>query len=98
MPYLHASRLGIAVLWGYGRSSSHVAGTIVGPLHGHSRPLSSSNDIGRPPDEVRYDLEESLDLLAALEDARDALTDSDRLAVVAQLEHQVAVLSRKLGF
>jgi len=47
---------------------------------------------------VRYDLEESLDLLAALEDARDALTDSDRLAVVAQLEHQVAVLSRKLGF
>jgi len=47
---------------------------------------------------VRYDVEESLDLLAALEDARDALTDSDRLAVVAQLEHQVAVLSRKLGF
>jgi hypothetical protein len=31
-------------------------------------------------------------------DARDALTDSDRLAVVVQLEHQVAVLSRKLGF
>jgi hypothetical protein len=51
-----------------------------------------------PPEEVRYDLEESLDLLAALEDARDALTDGDRLAVVAQLEHQVAVLSRKLGF
>jgi hypothetical protein len=51
-----------------------------------------------PPEEVRYDLEDSLDLLAALEDARDALTDSDRLAVVAQLEYQVAVLSRKLGF
>lgn len=51
-----------------------------------------------PPDEVRYDLEESLDLLAALEDARDALTESDRLAVVAHLEDQVAVLSRKLGF
>ena len=51
-----------------------------------------------PPDEVRYDLEESLDLLAALEDARDALTDSDHLAVQAQLEHQIAALSRKLGF
>jgi hypothetical protein len=51
-----------------------------------------------PPDQVSYDLEEPLDLLAALEDARDALTESDRLAVVAQLEHQVAVLSRKLGF
>lgn len=41
-----------------------------------------------PPEEVRYDLEVSLDLLAALEDGRDALTDSDRLAVVAQLEYQ----------
>jgi hypothetical protein len=29
-----------------------------------------------PPDAVRFDLEEPLELLAALEDARDALTDS----------------------
>jgi hypothetical protein len=51
-----------------------------------------------PPDQVSYDLEESLDLLAALEDARDVLADSDHLAVVAQLEHQVAALGSKLGF
>lgn len=51
-----------------------------------------------PPDEVSYSLEESLELLAALEDARDALADSDHLAVVAQVEHQAALLSRKLGF
>lgn len=51
-----------------------------------------------PPDEVSYSLEDSLDLLAALEDARDALVETDHLAVVAQLEHQVVILSRKLGF
>jgi hypothetical protein len=36
---------------------------------------------------VAYDLEESLELVAALEDARDVLADSDHLAVMAQLEH-----------
>jgi hypothetical protein len=41
-----------------------------------------------PPDEISYDLEESLDLLAALEDAREALADGDHLAVVAQVEHE----------
>jgi hypothetical protein len=51
-----------------------------------------------PPDEIGYDLEESLELLAALEDARDALSDSDHLAVVAQVEHEIARLSHKLGF
>ena len=51
-----------------------------------------------PPDEVCFDLEEALELLAALEDARDALADSDHLAVVAQLEHEVVGLGRKLGF
>ena len=51
-----------------------------------------------PPDEVRYDLEESLELLAALEDARDALADSDHLTVIAQVEHEIGRLSRKLGF
>jgi hypothetical protein len=53
---------------------------------------------GEPPDQVSFSLEESFELLAALEDARDALIDSDHLAVVAQDEHQAAVLSRKLGF
>jgi len=51
-----------------------------------------------PPDRVSYNLEESLELLAALEDARDALADSNHLAVVVQLEQQVALFSRKLGF
>ncbi len=51
-----------------------------------------------PPSRVSYDLEEALELLAALEDARDALGDSDHLAALAQVEHQVARLSRKLGF
>ena len=39
-----------------------------------------------PPEEIHYDLDESLELLAALEDARDTLADSDHLAVVAQVE------------
>ena len=51
-----------------------------------------------PPDAVAYSLEEALELLAALEDARDLLADSDHLAMLAQVEHQTAVLSRKLGF
>jgi len=51
-----------------------------------------------PPAEITYDLEESLELLAGLEDARDALADSDHLAVIAQVEHEIARLSRKLGF
>jgi hypothetical protein len=51
-----------------------------------------------PPDAVSYGLEEALELLAALEDARDVLAHGDHLAVLAQLEHQIAVLSRKLGF
>jgi hypothetical protein len=51
-----------------------------------------------PPEEVIYDLEESLELLAALEDAYNALTDTDHLAVVAQVEHEIARLSRKLRF
>ena len=51
-----------------------------------------------PPREVTYDLEEALELLAALEDARDVLSDSDHLAVLVQVEHQIQVLSRRLGF
>jgi hypothetical protein len=51
-----------------------------------------------PPDEVRLDLEEALRLLAALEDARDALTDSRHLTVVADVEDQVRLVSHRLGF
>ena len=39
-----------------------------------------------------------MELLAALEDARDVLVDSDHLAALAEVEHQIAELSRKLGF
>ncbi len=51
-----------------------------------------------PPAHVEYDLEEALELLAALEDARDILSDSDHLSVLAQVEHQIGQLSRRLGF
>jgi hypothetical protein len=51
-----------------------------------------------PPARVQYGLEEALDLLAALEEARDALITTDHLAEAAQVEHQVQLLSRRLGF
>jgi hypothetical protein len=51
-----------------------------------------------PPARVQYGLEEALDLLAALEEARDALITTDHLAEAAQVEHQVHLLSRRLGF
>ena len=52
----------------------------------------------RPPERIHYGLDEALDLLAALEDSRDVLIDTDHLSVLAQVEHHVQVLSRKLGF
>ena len=51
-----------------------------------------------PPGHVGYDLEEALELLAALEDARDILSESDHLSVLAQVEHQIGLLTRRLGF
>lgn len=45
-----------------------------------------------------FDLEEALDLLAALEDARDALVDSSHLGVVLRVEDQIRQVSRKLDF
>lgn len=53
---------------------------------------------GEPPSHVVYDLEEALELLAAMEDAHEALVDSDHLAVVVQMEEQIAALNHKLGF
>jgi hypothetical protein len=46
---------------------------------------------------VRYSLEEALELLAALEDGRDVLVDTDHLSVLAQVEHQIQQLNRRLG-
>ncbi|HEY1651293.1 MAG TPA: hypothetical protein VGG09_05365 [Acidimicrobiales bacterium] len=43
------------------------------------------------------DLEEALHLLAALEDSRDLLIDTDHLAVPSQVEHPIQILSPKLG-
>lgn len=53
---------------------------------------------GEPPEAVRYDLDEALTLLAALEDARDALIDGGFLGVVVTIEAEIRVLSRRLGF
>lgn len=51
-----------------------------------------------PPGDVVLTLEQALDLLAALEDARDILVGTDHLSVLAQVEDQTQRLSRKLGF
>ena len=51
-----------------------------------------------PPTHVTYALDEALELLAALEDARDVLVDSDHLGILAELFQQITVLNRKLGF
>ena len=51
-----------------------------------------------PPDGVRISLDEALELLAALEDSRDVLIDTDHLSVVAQVVHQIRLLSSRLGF
>lgn len=51
-----------------------------------------------PPPSVAYDLEEALELLAALEEARDTLRDTEHLAGVVTLEAQIQLLSRRLGF
>ena len=53
---------------------------------------------GEPPDRINYALDEALTLLAALEDARDALIESGHLGVVMIVESEVRLLSRKLGF
>jgi hypothetical protein len=51
-----------------------------------------------PPREIWYSLDEALDLLAALEDARDALIESGHLSVVVPVETQIRELSRRLDF
>jgi hypothetical protein len=56
-----------------------------------------SND-PEPPERIEFDLEESLDLLSALEHAQEALSGTDYLAVLAHVEQQIAILNRKLGY
>lgn len=51
-----------------------------------------------PPRHVWYSLTEALELLAVLEDARDAVIESGHLTVVVALEAQVRDLSRRLDF
>lgn len=51
-----------------------------------------------PPNDISYSLEEALTLLAALEDARDALIESGHLAVVVIIDAEIRLLSRRLGF
>ena len=51
-----------------------------------------------PPSGVSFGLEEALDLVAALEDARDVLVGTNHLSVLAQVEDQIQRLSRRLGF
>jgi hypothetical protein len=51
-----------------------------------------------PPRQIWYSLEEALELLAALEDARDALISAGHLVEVVAVEHQIRQLSRRLDF
>jgi hypothetical protein len=60
--------------------------------------LVSDREEREPPRFVWYTLEEALELLAALEDARDSLIDAGHLTVVAPIETQVRELNRRLDF
>ena len=50
-----------------------------------------------PPEQINLGLDEAIELLAALEDARDVLIETDHLSVLVQVEHQIQLVSRKLG-
>jgi hypothetical protein len=49
------------------------------------------------PDRITIGLEVALDLLASLEDSREALVDTDHPSVLAQIEQHIQLLNRKLG-
>lgn len=51
-----------------------------------------------PPDDVSLSLDEALEMLAVLEDARDHMIDSGYLAGAVPVEDQIRLLSRRLGF
>jgi hypothetical protein len=48
-----------------------------------------------PPEQIDLALDEALELLAALEDARDVPINTGSLSVLAQVEHQIQVASRQ---
>lgn len=50
-----------------------------------------------PPAQVGYSLEEALELLAALEEAGEALRSTDHFAELSRVEHEVRRLNGKLG-
>jgi len=54
--------------------------------------------VPEPPEGIHLSLDEALDVLAALEDARDALLSSSYLTVVLVVEAEIRMLSRTLGF
>jgi hypothetical protein len=51
-----------------------------------------------PPASIVFTLDEALQLLADLEDARETLIEGDLWSGVIALEAQIRVLNRKLGF
>jgi hypothetical protein len=51
-----------------------------------------------PPRYVWFTLDEALELLAALEDARDVLANTPHLTVLVEVEEQVRRLNRRLEF
>jgi hypothetical protein len=60
--------------------------------------MSDSSGPTQPPDQVVYDLDEALTLLAVFEDARDALIATGHLAGVLATEAEIRMLSHRLGF
>lgn len=52
----------------------------------------------QPPDGVTYDLEEALTLLAALEEVRDTMLATGHLVGVIEIDTEVRLLNRRLGF
>ena len=88
---------GVTVLYGKnGAGKSRLLAEIQDLVSGHAEEWVTGEH--EPPRHVWYSLEEALELLAVLEDARDALTDSGHLVVVVDVEAQVRDLNRRLDF
>lgn len=51
-----------------------------------------------PPRHIWLSLDEALELLAGLEDARDTFFDTGHFAAVVGIEYQIRQLSRRLDF
>jgi hypothetical protein len=56
----------------------------------------TQSDGPEPPERVVFSLDEALDLLAVLEDARDALIPPRLFASVVVIEEAIRLVSRKL--